>query len=386
MEPVTHFLTGACIGRSGCNRRTAYATLVATLAAEAPDVDMAWSVRGPVDVLQHHRGITHTLVAAPLLAALVVGVVWLWHRWRQRGATASQSAAQPVRWGWLWLTALLADLSHLVLDWANTYGLRPFFPFDRHWYAGNLVFIVETAMLLVLVLALVVPSLLGLADREIGARARKPRGRALAIAALCALVLLGCWRWAEQADALHRLVAADVTASQPLRIALEPYPWNPYRWHALMELPQAWQTAEIDTWTGAVDSDPTTNLLYKPKVDAATEAARRSHLGQVYLDWSSWPVVRDVGPVEVGGIRSPVRPWTTVEFSDLRFAYSFRQMQTSGSVEGRLSEQLRESPLSGWVYLAGVGSAENPPGNAPGPASPALPTVVTQILDGREQK
>src|ERR1700678_3650808 len=65
MEPVTHFLTGACIGRAGLNRRTAYATLAATLAAEAPDMDVFWSFAGPVVGLQHHRGITHTLIAAP---------------------------------------------------------------------------------------------------------------------------------------------------------------------------------------------------------------------------------------------------------------------------------------------------------------------------------
>ena len=32
MEPITHFLTGACIGRAGLNRKTAYATLAAVLA------------------------------------------------------------------------------------------------------------------------------------------------------------------------------------------------------------------------------------------------------------------------------------------------------------------------------------------------------------------
>ena len=31
MEPVTHFLAGACIGRAGLNRRTAYATLAGRL-------------------------------------------------------------------------------------------------------------------------------------------------------------------------------------------------------------------------------------------------------------------------------------------------------------------------------------------------------------------
>ncbi|MFZ0299857.1 MAG: hypothetical protein WAM13_16010 [Candidatus Sulfotelmatobacter sp.] len=40
MEPITHFLTGACMGRAGLNRKTALATAVLTLAAEAPDLDV----------------------------------------------------------------------------------------------------------------------------------------------------------------------------------------------------------------------------------------------------------------------------------------------------------------------------------------------------------
>jgi membrane-bound metal-dependent hydrolase YbcI (DUF457 family) len=63
MEPVTHFLTGACIGRAGLNRKTAYATLVAVLASEAADADVLWAFGGPVEELKHHRGITHTLAS-----------------------------------------------------------------------------------------------------------------------------------------------------------------------------------------------------------------------------------------------------------------------------------------------------------------------------------
>ena len=52
MEPVTHFLTGACMGRAGFNRRTAYATLAAVLAAEAADLDVFWGFAGPVEELE----------------------------------------------------------------------------------------------------------------------------------------------------------------------------------------------------------------------------------------------------------------------------------------------------------------------------------------------
>src|ERR1035437_3800103 len=149
MEPVTHFLTGACLGRSGFNRTTAYATLAMTLAAEAPDIDILWGLRGPVAGFEHHRGIAHTFLGAPFIALLVTGAIWLWHRWRMHRVETqgrnssvlqpnSRRYAPPVRWGWIWFLALIADFSHLLLDWTNNYGLRPLFPFNPHWYAGNI--------------------------------------------------------------------------------------------------------------------------------------------------------------------------------------------------------------------------------------------------------
>src|SRR3984893_11182648 len=46
LEPITHFLTGACLGRAGLNRKTALATLTLTLAAEAPDLDVLSGLGG----------------------------------------------------------------------------------------------------------------------------------------------------------------------------------------------------------------------------------------------------------------------------------------------------------------------------------------------------
>src|SRR3569833_460100 len=115
MEPVTHFMTGACLARTGLNRKCAYATLAMMLAAETPDIDTLWSIRGPVASFQHHRGITHTFIALPIEALVVLGFVWLVHRWRERrhrvapasppgpdGARAPAPPA-PTRWGLLYL-------------------------------------------------------------------------------------------------------------------------------------------------------------------------------------------------------------------------------------------------------------------------------------------
>ena len=351
MEPITHFLTGACIGRAGLNRKTAYATLAAVLAAEAADMDIVWSFAGPVEELKHHRGITHTFLAAPVLAGVVVGLVWLGHHWWERRRARKQDGNAPpverqaVHWGWLYVTALIAALSHLLLDWTNNYGLRPFFPFNPRWYAGSFVFIAEPVLWALLLLAMGMPWIFGLADSEIGAKRKAFRGRGWAIFALAGMVVLWCWRWGEQAQAKVMLENVQVASAPVTRVALEPYPVNMYRWHAIIETAGFYQTAEINTWTGEIESDRQRDVIFKPADTAAVEAAKQTRLGKVYLDWGRWAMVRDLGQEPVGGVPppdlAPGRTWTTVEFSDLRFAYSF--MGSRGNA-GRTA-------LGGWVYI-----------------------------------
>jgi inner membrane protein len=375
MEPITHFLTGACIGRAGLNRKTAYATLAAVLAAEAADLDILWGLRGPVEELKHHRGITHTFIGAPVVAAAVVGTVWLLDRWlttRRRRRLAAlplpdpgapgPRARQPVRWGWLYLTALIAAISHLLLDWTNNYGVRPFFPFNPRWYAGSFMFIAEPVIWVVLALAMLIPGLFALADREIGARKVAFRGRAWAIFALTAMAALMAFRWEQRAQALALVDNTQVATSPVKRVAVEPYPINPFHWHAILETDAFYQTADIDTRYDYIDSDPQHDVLFKPPSTPATEAAKQTPLGKVYLDWGSWAVVRDAGKVAAPGIDPPQlppnRPWTTVEFTDLRFAYSYLG---AGRPIGRV-------PLSGAVYI--VDNRDE----------------AGQSMDGREQK
>jgi inner membrane protein len=365
MEPVAHLLTGACIGRAGLNRKTAYATLVAVLTAEAADIDVLWGIGGPVEELKHHRGITHTLVGAPVVAAAAVGVVWLFDRWmtarRLRKANAhAQNIESPTRpdpqrihWGWLYLTALLSALSHLLLDWTNNYGLRPFFPFNPRWYAGSFVFIIEPVLWVLLGSALVIPALLGLIGGEIGVRRTPFRGRGWAIFALTGMVLLWGWRWAEQGRARMLVESAQIATAPVKRMALEPFPITPFHWHTIQETSAYYQTAEVNTFTGEIVSDPLRNIIFKPSVTPAVEAAKQTFLGQVYLDWGTWAVVRDVGPAPIPGLVQSLDPpqlphgrqWTTVQFTDLRFGYPI-----FGLGLGR-ARRSNAPPLAGWVYI-----------------------------------
>ena len=346
MEPVTHLLTGACLARAGLNKKAAYATLAMIVAAEFPDIDFLWSIEGPVAGFQHHRGITHTLLGAPFEAALIVGLVWLWHRVRIKRGRAETAA--PVNWWMLWVASLIALLSHLLLDFTNNYGLRPFFPFNPKWYAGSIVFLFEPVIFALLVGALVMPALFGLIGSEVGASKPKFRGQGWALAALLGICALWGWRVGEQQKAIALAAQMDLSGSIPAgsgavavgRISASPYPINPYRWHLVVEGPGFYQIATANTLTGAIDTSVPGDVFYLPITTVSTLTAKRTRLGEAYLDWSQFPVVTDVS---VGTVDpdDPRAAWT-VTFRDLRFAYDV------SFLKGRT-----ETPLTGKVVLDG---------------------------------
>ncbi len=82
----------------------------------------------------------------------VVAFVYL--VWRLRGRKTNDPKLPP-RWGVLFFYACLAGLSHILLDFTNNYGVRPFWPFSEKWYSWDIVFIVEPVMLGLLILGLI---------------------------------------------------------------------------------------------------------------------------------------------------------------------------------------------------------------------------------------
>lgn len=346
MEPVTHFLTGACLGRAGFNRRTAYATLAMTLAAETPDLDVLWGFGGPVAAFQHHRGITHTLIGAPLVALVVTLFCYGFHRLRRRPPRIAP------RWFRLWIYAWLAALSHLLLDFTNNYGLRLFAPFNPRWYSWDIVFIFEPVMFLILLGGLMVPAVLGLVDRELSSRRPLFRGRGWAVAALVGVAALYTWRGTEHARALHLLQQRSF-ARPVLRVAAEPFPVDPFHWQGIVETDDAFHLADVHTRTDSVDVDETAGVIYKPAVTAAVSAAKRSWLGRVYLDWSQFPLVEDTGQGSPPDAPNEADPHLEqVDFRDMRFGYSgwFGRDGFSGKQGGK--------PLSGSVFVAPNGQVE----------------------------
>lgn len=306
MEPVTHFLTGACLGRAGLNRKSALATLTLTLAAETPDLDVLGRIRGPAFAFAHHRGFTHSFLGVPIDAVVVLGFVYL--VWRLRGRKL-KNPSHPPRWGLLFLYACLAGLSHILLDFSNNYGVRPFWPFSERWYSWDIVFIFEPIMFTLLLLGLIVPSLFSLVDQEVGARPRGPRGRIAATLALAGVVFMWGLRDFEHRRAVNALAARTYEGAEPIRVSAYPALADPFRWYGVVETPAFFALATVNSLTPEVDPDGRLRIRYKPEETAITLAAKKSYLGRVYLDWAKYPIT-ETETLPEGYI---------VDFQDLRF-------------------------------------------------------------------
>ncbi len=317
LEPITHFLTGACLGRAGLNRKTALATATLTLAAEAPDLDVLGQLHGPVFGFEHHRGFTHSFLGVPIVAAVVVGFIYL--VWRMRGRRTNIPDLPP-RWGLLFLFACLAGLSHILLDFTNNYGVRPFWPFSERWYSWDIVFIVEPVMLVLLIGGLVVPSLFALINEEIGVRRHKFKGRVSALVALVGVLCVWGLRDFEHRRAVAALQARTYQDANPIRVSAFPYWLNPFRWSGVVETRNFFVVTWVDSLTPEVDPENRMEIHYKPEETPITLAAKKSYLGRVYLDWAQYPIT------ETEELTSPDLAYV-VRFYDLRYHYPGRPTQ-----------------------------------------------------------
>jgi inner membrane protein len=298
------------MGRAGFNRKTALATLTLTLAAEAPDLDIISRFWGPAVGFEHHRGFTHSFLGVPLDAAVVVAFVYL--VWRLLGRNTKDPRLPP-RWGVLFFYACLGGLSHILLDFTNNYGVRPFWPFSEKWYSWDIVFVVEPVMLVLLILGLVVPSLFSLIDKELGARSRGPRGRVAATLALMGVVLMWGLRDYEHRLAVNALEARTYNGVDPLRASAYPTMVDPIHWYGVIETPAFFALPSVDSLGPEVDPEGRMDIRYKPEETPITLAAKKSYAGRAFLDWAQYPITETevLEPPEEGYI---------VHFQDLRYA------------------------------------------------------------------
>ena len=146
MDNLTHSLVGLTVARAGLERLSPGASVLCVIAANSPDCDVATALFGDRwTVLQHHRGITHSIAGVVVLALLVplifYGVDRLWARFRDHPPRVNLRG--------LMIASFIASATHPLLDWTNNYGIRFFLPWSGKWWYGDLVFIVDPYLWLI---------------------------------------------------------------------------------------------------------------------------------------------------------------------------------------------------------------------------------------------
>src|SRR6266513_4547886 len=140
MDGLTHSLVGLTSAKAGLERWSPCATVVCSLSANAPDIDViSGFFGGRWTLLHYHRGITHSIIGTLALGFLIPSIFYAVDR-----AIAQRRKCPPqIRYRGLLMASLIAAATHPLMDWTNNYGVRPLLPWSGRWFYGDLVFIVD---------------------------------------------------------------------------------------------------------------------------------------------------------------------------------------------------------------------------------------------------
>ncbi|HUA00286.1 MAG TPA: metal-dependent hydrolase [Candidatus Aquilonibacter sp.] len=151
MDPVTHGIAGALLGKGFFSRRQAkVAVFAATLGAVFPDIDVFYegyaefAHHDPLAIVKYHRAITHSFVGLPFFAALLAALTPPVLRLLKRPFPRLRDWESPP----FWLLTVIYGVgiaSHILLDGMTSFGTRMWFPLSTRRVAWDLLFIIDFA-------------------------------------------------------------------------------------------------------------------------------------------------------------------------------------------------------------------------------------------------
>jgi len=305
MDNLSHTLAAVALSQAGLNRKTRFATITLIVGANLPDIDLVSALGGAASYLKYHRGITHSILGAAVLAGVLGAAVYFLGRM----APPTKKSVPPLNARWLFVISGIALGSHVLMDFTNSYGTRLFLPFDAHWYAWDIMPIVDLLLWALLILGLSLPPLFRLISEEVGAAKTKPR--AGAVFALCSMLAL----WGVR-DVAHRRVLGMLDShtygqENPVRLGAFPSPINPFGWTGVVETETAFHILAVSAFDPHVDAEHTT-VFHKPDLSPLIEAAAKTRTAQIFLDFARFP-------------------WTNVEETDNGYDVTIEDLRAATS-------------------------------------------------------
>lgn len=290
MDNLAHTLVGAALGQAGLKRKTGLGMATLMIAANLPDLDALGLLFG--HNLAWRRGWTHGPVALVLLPLVLALVMVAFDRWQARRGKRPEGRL-PVRFGWLLGLGYIGILTHPLMDFLNTYGIRCLMPFSERWFYGDALFIIDIWLWLTL----------GLGVWWSRRRERQGLGRA-ARPAVAALALVAAYAGAMGAGSriAEGVVARDVAAQglgAPKRVVASPVPLDPLRRRIVYDMGESYGFGDLRLGPRArFTPEPglTPTNMNHPLVAVA---ARQNRAFADFLYWSRLPFV-EVRPADGG--------------------------------------------------------------------------------------
>lgn len=133
MDSLTHIALGSCIGEIALGKKLGRKAMVwGLLAASLPDIDaVAGLFLSLPDELIAHRGITHSLLFAIIVSALLAGICGRLYK------------KQQISFLHFYFFFLLQVLLHDLLDTCNAYGTGLLEPFSNTRFSFNLLYVAD---------------------------------------------------------------------------------------------------------------------------------------------------------------------------------------------------------------------------------------------------
>jgi len=360
VDNLTHSLVGLASAKAGLDRLSPYATTICVVSANIADADFVTLLFGDRwTLLQHHRGLTHSLVGTVAIGLLVPLIaVFI-----ERMVVKLRKGSPQIRFRGLLPASMLAAATHPLLDWTNNYGVRPLLPWSGRWFYGDLVFIFDPYLWLLLGgtaflltskskakttgwagLGLIITIFIGLAAWRSG-----PDGAALRVAfwiwvvGIISVAGLRAYGWQNRLGSTTALLALSVmliywlilaqfhssaaantarvgnmiASSQGeylFRTAAMPTVANPYQWQSVVETDSAIYRFKVLSASGYSSlADVPFNRYQKPAGQSAqlVSLAQRDRRAQVLLGFARFPLARVAADNCVGQ--------ALVQFADLRY-------------------------------------------------------------------
>lgn len=230
MDTLTHALSGALLGRATAGNRTSAdryhlsvraRIITGLLVAAFPDSDFVMRSWGVLTYLENHRGITHSIIMAPVWALLLSAVL-------------AAMSRHCYHWRAFYLTTLLSLCIHIAGDVITAYGTMVFAPFSDYKLALPTTFIIDFYFTGIILLALLIAIFI------------KNEGQRIAQAGLLLLLSYIGYQGSQHFDALA--IARDYAEQHQLQaqeVVAMPQFLSPWHWKLLIKTQQKYHVSYV---------------------------------------------------------------------------------------------------------------------------------------------